>query len=49
MLEHHPRALVAVEERDVGYRVNRHFPTGELSGDMIITEIDELVAGPVSR
>ena len=49
VLEHHPRALVAVEERGVGYRVNRHFPTGELSGDMIITEIDELVAGPVSR
>ena len=42
-------ALVAVEERGVGYRVNRHFPTGELSGDMIVTEIDELVAGPVSR
>jgi hydroxymethylpyrimidine pyrophosphatase-like HAD family hydrolase len=33
----------------VGYRVNAHFPTGELSGDMIITEVDELVAGPVSR
>jgi HAD superfamily hydrolase (TIGR01484 family) len=49
VLEHHPRALVAVEERGVGYRVNAHFPTGELSGDMIITDIDELVAGPVSR
>ena len=49
VLEHHPRALVAVEERGVGYRVNAHFPTGELSGDMIITEVDELVAGPVSR
>jgi HAD superfamily hydrolase (TIGR01484 family) len=49
VLEHHPDALVAVEERGVGYRVNAHFPTGELSGDMIITDIDELVAGPVSR
>jgi len=49
VLEHHPEALVAVEERGVGYRVNRHFPTGELSGDMIITEVEELVAGPVSR
>jgi HAD superfamily hydrolase (TIGR01484 family) len=49
VLEHHPDALVAVEERGVGYRVNRHFPLGELSGDMIITEVDELVAGPVSR
>ena len=33
----------------MGYRVNAHFPTGELSGDMIITELEELVAGPVSR
>jgi len=49
VLEHHPNALVAVEERGVGYRVNRHFPTGELSGDMIITEVEQLVAGPVSR
>lgn len=49
VLEHHPEALVAVEERGVGYRVNRHFPTGELSGDMIITEVEDLVAGPVSR
>ena len=30
-----PTALVAVEERGVGYRVNRHFPPGELSGEMI--------------
>lgn len=49
VLQHHPNALVGVEERGVGYRVNRHFPTGELSGDMIIAEVDEIVAGPVSR
>lgn len=49
VLEHHPNALVAVEERGVGYRVNRHFPDGELSGEMIIAEVDEMVAGPVSR
>jgi HAD superfamily hydrolase (TIGR01484 family) len=49
VLEHHPAALVAVEERGVGYRVNRHFPPGELTGEMRITEIDDLVAGPVSR
>ena len=35
ILERHPEALVAVEERGVGYRVNSHFPDGELSGDMI--------------
>jgi Cof subfamily protein (haloacid dehalogenase superfamily) len=49
VLEHHPNALVAVEERGVGYRVNNHFPSGELSGEMILTEVEELVSGPVSR
>ena len=33
ILERHPTALVAVEERGVGYRVNSHFPDGELSGE----------------
>ena len=49
VLRHHPEALVAVEERGVGYRVNAHFPAGELSGQMTIVGIDDLVAGPVSR
>ncbi|WP_372729650.1 HAD family hydrolase [Nocardioides sp.] len=49
ILEHHPEALVAVEERGVGYRVNRHFPDGELSGEMVITDIEKIVDGPVSR
>ena len=49
ILDRHPSALVAVEERGVGYRVNSHFPDGELSGDMIVTEIDELLAAEVSR
>jgi HAD superfamily hydrolase (TIGR01484 family) len=49
VLEHHPDALVAVEERGVGYRVSGHFPDGELSGEMRLTDLDELVAEPVSR
>ena len=49
VLRQHPEALVAVEERGVGYRVNRPFPDGELSGEMIETELHEIVAGPVSR
>ncbi|HEY0951933.1 HAD family hydrolase [Nocardioides sp.] len=49
ILDRHPTALVAVEERGVGYRVNSHFPDGELSGDMIVTELDELLAAEVSR
>ncbi len=49
VLEHHPTALVAVEERGVGYRVNRPFPSGELTGTMTTAPVDDLVAGPVSR
>jgi HAD superfamily hydrolase (TIGR01484 family) len=49
VLEHHPHALVAVEERGVGYRVSAHFPDGELSGEMILTAVEDIVAGPVSR
>ena len=49
VLREHPEALVAVEERGVGYKVNRPFPEGELSGDMIETAIDDIVGEPVSR
>jgi Cof subfamily protein (haloacid dehalogenase superfamily) len=49
ILAEHPNVLVAVEERGVGYRVNQHFPEGELSGDMIPTAVEDLVSGPVSR
>lgn len=49
VLERHPTALVAVEERGVGYRVSKEFPVGELSGEMIPTDVEDLVAGPVSR
>lgn len=49
VLELHPSALIGVEDRGNGYRVNRHFPEGELSGEMVITDVDEIVAEPVSR
>lgn len=49
VLAEHPEALVAVEERGVGYRVSEHFPDGELSGEMILTPVEELVRHPVSR
>lgn len=49
VLEEHPEALVAVEERGVGYRVNRPFPPGELNGELIETAVEEIVAEPVSR
>jgi len=49
VLLHHPSALVAVEERGVGYRVNREFPPGELGGAQIISDVAAMVADPVSR
>jgi HAD superfamily hydrolase (TIGR01484 family) len=49
LLEHVPQALVAVEEIGVGYRVNRHFPEGEITGEMILESVDQLVAEPVTR
>ena len=49
VLRERPNALVAVEERGVGYRVNRPFPAGELSGELIETDVAELVADHVSR
>ncbi|MEX0427833.1 HAD family hydrolase [Nocardioides sp. DS6] len=49
ILERRPSVLVAVEERGIGYRINDHFPPGELSGDMVVTPVEELVAHPVSR
>jgi HAD superfamily hydrolase (TIGR01484 family) len=49
VLTEHPEAMVAVEERGVGYRINRHFPEGELSGDMIVSDLEEMIAEPVSR
>jgi len=44
-----PDALVAVEERGLGYRVNRPFPPGELTGDQIPATVEEMVAEPVAR
>ncbi|HEX2893388.1 MAG TPA: HAD family hydrolase [Marmoricola sp.] len=49
VLGQHPEAMVAVEERGVGYRINRHFPDGELSGQMIVSDLEEMIAEPVSR
>jgi HAD superfamily hydrolase (TIGR01484 family) len=49
VLAEHPDALVAVEERGVGYRVNNAFPEGELSGEMIQTDLQEILGEPVSR
>ncbi len=49
LLEHVPDAAVAVEEVGVGYRINRHFPEGEITGEMTLQTVEELVAEPVTR
>jgi Cof subfamily protein (haloacid dehalogenase superfamily) len=49
ILEQHPTARVAIEERGQGYRVTTPFPDGELSGEMFVTDVDALVREPVSR
>ena len=49
LLEQVPNAAVAVEEVGVGYRINRPFPDGEITGEMVLQTVDELVAEPVTR
>jgi Cof subfamily protein (haloacid dehalogenase superfamily) len=44
-----PNAAVAVEEVGVGYRLNRPFPDGEITGEMRLESVEELVAEPVTR
>jgi HAD superfamily hydrolase (TIGR01484 family) len=44
-----PDALVAVEVVGDGYRVNRHFPEGEITGRMWVESVDRLVSEPVTR
>ncbi len=44
-----PETLIAVEEIGRGYRLNDHFPEGDLTGEMIIEDLDQLGARPVTR
>jgi len=44
-----PHALIAVEEVGVGYRCNALFPDGDLSGEIHVVGMDELVSRPVTR
>lgn len=47
--EHLPGALIAVEELGIGYRVSAPFPPGELTGEQVVLDVDDLVAEPVTR
>lgn len=45
----HSKALIAVEELGVGYRVSGSFPDGELFGEARCESIEELKSRPVTR
>jgi hydroxymethylpyrimidine pyrophosphatase-like HAD family hydrolase len=44
-----PGTLIAVEEIGRGYRLNNHFPADDLTGEMIIQDVAQLGAQPVTR
>jgi hydroxymethylpyrimidine pyrophosphatase-like HAD family hydrolase len=44
-----PDTLIAVEEIGRGYRLNRPFPGGDLTGEMIIESAEQLGSRPVTR
>ena len=44
-----PGTLIAVEEIGRGYRLNGHFPVGDLTGEQIVEDIEQLSSRPVTR
>src|SRR6478609_11077504 len=44
-----PDALVAVEDLGVGFKVSAPFPDGELGGDQVVVDWEELVGHPATR
>ena len=44
-----PGTLIAVEEIGRGYRLSNHFPEGDLTGEMIIEDVQQLGSRPVTR
>lgn len=49
VLQRKPNTLVAVEEVGRGYRVSGEFPDGDLTGEMIISDVADMIAKPVTR
>lgn len=49
VLERVPEALIAVEVVGDGFRVNRPFPDGEISGHIRLESVQSLVSEPVTR
>jgi hydroxymethylpyrimidine pyrophosphatase-like HAD family hydrolase len=49
VVDYAPDTLIAVEEIGRGYRVSAEFPGGDLTGEMIIEDPDQLGSRPVTR
>ena len=49
VVDYAPGTLIAVEEIGRGYRVSAEFPGGDLTGEMIIENPDQLGSRPVTR
>ncbi|MGO4956862.1 HAD family hydrolase [Luteococcus sp. Sow4_B9] len=49
VMAHSPHLLVAVEDPRGGYRLNKPFPDGDLTGEMRIQSVEELCSEPVTR
>ena len=49
VLAEHPTASLAAEVVGQGYRVSRHFPEGDLHGEIELVSVEELAAGDVTR
>ncbi|MFZ0528942.1 MAG: HAD family hydrolase [Propionicimonas sp.] len=49
VLQEHPSAALAAEVVGTGYRVTRHFPDGDLSGDIEVVSVAELAGSDVTR
>jgi hydroxymethylpyrimidine pyrophosphatase-like HAD family hydrolase len=44
-----PGTLIAVEEVGRGYRLSGHFPVGDLTGELLIEDVEQLSSRPVTR
>ncbi len=49
VLREHPTAALAAEVIGQGYRVTKHFPDGDLSGEIEVVSVDELAGSDVTR
>lgn len=49
VLREHPTAALAVEVIGEGFRVTKHFPVGDLTGEIELVSVDDLAGSDVTR